>query len=193
MNLVKKSDLARMGKVNASLISKNIRKGYKWYYALDNDSGCIDADFPDIVDWLIERENVKSPEDMVLKDYENLTLKNIIEEYSSIPQFHELSKIYKIIADTERTKIQIEASRNELVSREGVAKACFGYLYQLNKRLLDMPQGRVPKIMAIIEEETLDGKEKINELLVDEISKIIKGTKKDLINRLGDDFAEETG
>ena len=190
MDLVKRSDLARMGKVRASLITKNCLATGVWAEAVDEETGYVNVDHILIQEWLGKREDVKSAEEMSLKDWEHLTLKTIIREYSSIPKFQDLARTYKILAETEHKKIQIEASRNQLVSRENIGKVCFGYLETMNRRLLEMPAGQIPKIMAIVDSGADDIREQISEKLVKEFSKIIKGVKHDLIKRLGDDFAD---
>jgi len=191
VDLVGKAELAKMGKVASALISRNIRKGSIWYPAYDKEAKQIDADHPVIQEWLDKRASMKSPDDMMLKDYEHLTLKEIITEYGSIPQFQDLCKTYKTIADTELRKIQIDQNRGDLVSREHVSKVCFGYLETLNKRLLEMPAGRTPKIIALVESGAVDVKEQLIASLVKEIAKIIKGTKRDLLERISDDFTEQ--
>lgn len=192
MDLVGKADLAKMGKVASALISRNIRKGSIWFKAYDKESKKIDIDHPVIQEWLDKRASMKSPDEMMLKDYEHLTLKEIMTEYGSIPQFQDICKTYKTIADTELRKIQIEQNRGELVSRDHVAKVCFGYLETLNKRLLEMPSGRAPKIIALVESGSIDLKEKLIESLVKEIAKILKGTKRDLLERIDDNFDGES-
>ena len=190
MELIKRAELARMGKVRASLITKNCLKNGVWADAVDEETGFVNIDNKLIQAWLAKREHEKGPDEMSLKDWEHLTLKQIIAEHSSIPQFQDLAKTYKILAETEHKKIQIEASRNELVSRENIGKACFGFLEVMNRRLMELPASQIVKILAIADSKASDCSEQITQKLVKEISQIIKGVKQDLINRLGDDFSE---
>lgn len=192
MELIKRSDLAKMGKVVAALVTKNCKKKGIWHEAVDEETGYVDVDHELIQEWLAKRQSIKGADEMNLKDWEDLTLKQIISEYSSIPKFQDLARTYKILAETEHKKIQIEASRNELVSRKNLGKACFGYLATMNRRLLELPVGQIPKIMAIVDSGADDVREQISEKLIKEFSKIIKVVKHDLINRLGDDLSDET-
>ncbi len=191
MNLVKKADLARLGNVEPSLISKNIREGGLWHHALDIGAQMIDVDDPVIAEWLKSREPEPEVDTLNLKKYENMTLKKIIQKHGGIAQFFELAKTYKLLAEIEYKKIQIEASRNDLVSRDFMGKMLFGFLEQATTQLLQMPAGRVPKIMAVVESGALDAKEKVEELLVKETSKILESVKRQILEGLGDDFAEK--
>jgi len=190
VELVTKAQLSKMGDVADSLIAFNCREGNIWHHAVDEEeTNKVNIKDKVVAAWLKKK---KREQHTKLKGFEALTVKEILEEYKNIPNFLDLVKTRKIIADTELKKLQLEGSRNELVSREYVGKACFGYLEMLSTRLLEMPTGRIPKITALLETGSLDAKERAVEVLVKEISKIIANVKRDIVDRLGDDFATPT-
>lgn len=181
-NPVTKSELARLGKVTPAAVSHMVTRGNFDGATLDGNK--LDRDHPSIVEWLETRDEIPSAEDLSLAQYEDLTIRQIVKGYGSIEKLENCIKVRKMIAETEYKKIQMQASRDELVSREFVAKACFGIVEDTFSKLLDMPRGAVGKISAILDTKALGVKEESEQVLTEEISKIIKASKRQIAERL---------
>ena len=181
---VTKAELARMGKSSYQLIGKYCAEGKKFYDAL-TDSGKIDLDHENVIEWLKKREVVVHPNNITARQFGKLTINQIVEHYGNVDKLEGYIKVRKMIVETEHKQIQMEASREELVSRKFVGKACFGAVESAYVKLLDMPRGVVEKISAILETQVPGCKEECEQTLTEEISKIIKSAKNEIAEMLG--------
>lgn len=189
MNYVSKAELAKMGRVTRQRLTQYCRKGEEFHHAV-NDEGMVDAEDEIILDWLKERNKGTSPDKLSSKEYEHLTVKDIKDRYGSITKLESFIKVRKMIVETEHKQIQMEATREELVSRKFVGKACFGIVESCNLKLLDMPKGIVEIIGAILKTEVPGSREEAEQTLTKEVSRIIKNAKKEICERLNVEMAE---
>lgn len=180
---VTKAELARMGKSSYQLIGKYCGEGKKFYDAL-TDSGKIDIDHPNVIEWLKKREAVIHPNNITAKQFGKLTVNQIVEHYGNVDKLEGYIKVRKMIVETEHKQIQMEASREQLVSREFVGKACFGILESAFVKLLDVPRGIVEEVAAVLETKVLGAKEECEKILTEVISKILNEAKKEISERL---------
>lgn len=186
---ITKAELARRGKSSSQLIGKYCGEGKKFHHAL-TDSGKLDADDPVIIEWLKKREAVIHPNNLTAQQFGKLTINQVIDHYGNVDKLEGYIKVRKMIVETEHKQIQIEASREELVSREFVGKSCFGIVNASLGKLLDMPRGIVERIAAILETAIPGVKEEAEQVLTEEISKILETAKKEVAERLGVELAE---
>lgn len=176
-----------MGKCSKQLFTPKCKPGGKFADAMTS-TGKIDTHDPVVQEWLNKRENVIDPKELKLKQYEKMTVLDITESYGSIDELEGFMKTQKLIVETEHKKIQMEATREELVSRENVGKACFGLVNTAHLKLLDMPTGVLASIAAILETKEPGAMEEAEKLLTEEISKILTDARDGLIERLGDEI-----
>ena len=183
MRYVTRVELSRIAKVAHQVVYRSCKKGGKFHEAMSS-SGKVDIDHPVIAEWLETREVVIAADDLTSQEFEDMTVKEICSHYGNVDKLEGYIKTRKMIVETEHKKIQMEASREQLVSREFLGKACFGYLQEANIKLLAMPRGIVERISAILETQALGIKEEAEQVIVVEISKILKNAKKELMDRL---------
>lgn len=191
IRFISKTDLAILGKCTKSLITKNCKEGGPFYDAMQT-SGRLDMDHPIIKAWLVKREIIADPSALTLAKYEKLTVKEIVMHYGSVDALEGFIKTRKLIVETEAKLLAVEASRDELVSREFIGKTCFGILETALSRLLDMPKASVEKISAVLETAIPGCKEQSEEILAKEISKILEGAKTEIIRTLEWDLVDAT-
>jgi hypothetical protein len=193
---ISKAKLAEMGGVAKQSIGGLCRYGKPLYEAVDERTNKVDLDHPAVITWL-EKKQGKTPtkrelresggtlaNDLSTEAYGQLTVNQICENYGSITELQEYIKTNKIIAETEHRKIQIAQVKGDLVSRDLVARACFGMIEIAYKRLLEIPTGSLERIIGLLESKMSDSKQQAEELLIAQISKILKGTKKEVANIL---------
>lgn len=183
---VTKLALSKMGKSSKQLMTKYCAPGGKFENAMTG-SGKIDLEDAEVQKWLEKRDAVTDPSDLTVQMYGKMTVNEISENYGSVDELESYLKTNKMVVETEHKKMQMEASREELVSREFVGKACFGIIETALMKLLDMPRGMIEIIIAILDTETMGAKEQAEQRLTKEISKILDNAKKELIDRLGDE------
>jgi hypothetical protein len=191
-NFISKSELSKIaGGFSDSAISRYCKPDGRWAIAV-HKSGKVDLNHPLIQEWLSDRKKQKDLnkdliddlEEINVKKYENFTIKEICERYSSIEKFQDFIKTRKLLIETEYKKIQIEANRGELINKDLVAKACFSLIDLAFKKLLDMPSGIINRISAILELGDEDCHEQSEKVLTVEVSKILKACKKEITDIL---------
>lgn len=180
---VTKAELGRMGQCSYQLITQNSAPGKKFHGALTAD-GKMDLDHPEVKKWLEQRKDVISPSKITSKQFDRLTIKQVTDHYSNVEKLEGYIKVRKMIVETEHKQIQMEASRELLVSREFVAKVCFGIIGAALIKLLDMPRGMVDEISAILDTGVLGSKEECEQLLTKEISLILQNAKDEVSEKL---------
>ena len=183
MRFVTKAQLARMGKCTAQSVGELCRKGKKLFHAVQ-ESGRIDVDDDAVVKWLTSRSGVVHPNELEAEEFEKMTVATIVKWYGNIDKLEGYIKTRKMLVETQHKQILMEASREELVSREFIGKACFGILEETFSKLLDMPKGMIERIAAILDTETPGAKQECEQVFTDEISKILKNAKTYLIEKL---------
>ena len=183
---VTKLALSKMGKTSKQLMTKYCAPGGKFENAVTG-SGKIDLEDAEVQKWLEKRDAVIDPRDLTVQLYGKMTINEVSDNYGSVDELESYLKTNKMVVETEHKKMQMEASRQELVSREFVGKACFGIVETSLIKLLDMPRGMIGIIIAILDTKTLGAKEQAEQKLTEEISKILANAKKELIDRLGDE------
>lgn len=187
---VSKAQLARDGKCSPQLISKKCAEGGAFFDAME-ESGKIDVDHENVIKWLVARELVIHPNDLTTSVFEKMTVREINQHYGNVDKLEGYIKTNKLIVETEHKKMMMQASREELVSREFLAKACFGIIDTAMVKLMDMPRGMVERVAAILETDQPGVKEESEQLMTDEISKILKSAKREVIGQLGEYVEKE--
>lgn len=196
-NLVRKSALARELNRSPVTIANKCKPGQPFFKAVDKSTGQIDRNHKDVKDWIARREGKDSTKyyneqtlsnknkqntglDISDEDFQEMKVREILENYGSVPALHDYVKTRKVIVETELRIMQVAQARGELVSRAQTAAACFGMINVAFKRLLDIPQGSIGRIAGLLESGVPDAKVEAQELLISQISKILKGAKREV-------------
>ncbi len=173
------------------LLTRECKKQGKFFEAWDDKAKKIDASHPSVVEWLNRRNGKVSANDVTMKQFDNMTLKELCDNHSDSNQFLALIKTRKILADTAHRELIIASSREELVSKKLVGNVCFGYLDQLNRRLPETASGLIDKIFSICERGDVDAREQAKAEINKKLKRLISGTKDRVADRMGDYVPDE--
>jgi len=182
---VSKAEVARKGNTSRALITQKCVEAGVWFRAgAVSPDGNVDIENSSVSNWLESRASVVSPNDLTSKEFGKMTINRVTEHYGGVAKLEIYVKTRKLLADTEHKQVMMAEKRGELVDRDTIAKACFGFLEGATQKLLEMPRGVVERILAILETETPSVKEQCEEFIASEISKILKGVQHEVCDKL---------
>jgi len=190
VNLVTRTNFAKMAAVSPSNISKAINKTGLLTKAVVGKK--IDANHPDAVLYLarnkarLEAKKRKSQNvgnnfleeklDGEIEPFLDLSLREVVELFGTDEKFSEWLKAAKIIEDIKEKQIKNNTSLNELIPREYVRTHLIAFIETLSVRLLsDSPRTIAARVLEA--KESGESREKIEKLIGELIGAQIKGTK----------------
>lgn len=198
--LVTKGKFSTLSGATRSSIAYHIRKDGKLFNAYDKHLSMIDLEHEDAKKFIQDAQSSGKAEYNTLnkkktgsrwdkgeissEDFDNLTIKEICARWGSIPGAHDVLKTRKTLIETELKINQLSQNVGELVKRKEVADVCFSIINDSFKQLLEMPDGIMPRIKALIEGNALDCDIQCVDIIKKQIGKIIKNAKQSIMKKL---------
>jgi len=120
-----------------------------------------------------------------IEDLQDLTLKEIAIKYGGVPGFQGYIKALTGIADYQNKSIKAKQKRAELVDRKIVEAIAFGLLDLAFKRIVnEMPGTLSQQIIATVKSAKKNVGFKVEEIIRQASSRIIKDCKNDIKKRI---------
>ena len=133
-----------------------------------------------------EKTNMPQVDDDIREKLEPdniIDLENVMEEYG-LDMAKKIVDIRNKETDTRNKHMKLQIQRGKLFERETVGNMLFGYLESMNKRILDAPENYIDTVIAIVEREGKEGRQKIIDMINNQSSLAIKACKTGIISTI---------
>lgn len=126
----------------------------------------------------------KTVEQVDISDHGNLTLNELVSYFGSDENYRGWLQAKKTQVEIVEREIKVQEKTGEVVKREAMKKSAFGFLEEMNSRLLvDSAVTIATKIYAHC--ESGDSIEEATKTVREEISKSIKNAKAQIVRNIG--------
>ena len=139
----------------------------------------------------IERQTGDTPKDML-----DMTLRELVEKHGSVAGIDKYVRILRDLTTADEKNQRLQERRQQQIPKDFVITRLFGYLNQLSNNILDVPEAITDQLIALVQSNPENCRNKVITTVRDNLSRCIGGSKEALIKELNglrdkyDDAAE---
>lgn len=122
--------------------------------------------------------------DNVAKDMLDMTLREIVKTYGDIAGVERYAKVLKDLTTTDEKTQRLQERRLVQIPRDFVVGKIFGFLNSLTNKILDVPESIADQMIALVQSEPENCRQKIVNYTRDVLSRAIGGSKEKIIDEL---------
>lgn len=118
------------------------------------------------------------------KDMLNMTLREIVKRYPSWDGVERYVKLLKDLTTADEKQQRLEERRQLQIPKDFVVSRLFGFINQLTNKILDVPESLADQVIALVQSDPENCRQKIVNYSRDVLSRAIGGAKETVINEL---------
>lgn len=127
-------------------------------------------------------KNLDTDRNGVAGEILNLTMRELIQQHGSMANVERYTKIVKDLTIADEKEQRIQERRLEQIPKDFVQASVFGFLEALMNKLLDLPERIADQAVAYVQADAETARNKIKNLLSDDITAAIMDSKNQIIN-----------
>lgn len=118
------------------------------------------------------------------KEMLDLTLREIVKRYPNWEGVERYVKLYKDLISADEKQQRLEERRMVQIPKDFVTARLFGFINQLTNKILDVPESLADQVIAMVQSDPENCRQKIVNYSRDVLSRSIGGAKDVVINEL---------
>ena len=201
------AEFARMAGVTRAAIGGKVKNGT----LIINSAGMLDTDNPVNRAYLNKKQNLQqqsyampSPvvtpavvsvgsqqvqaapakKDNTPQQMLNMTLREIVAAYGSMDGVERYVKVLRDLTTADEKTQRLQEKRQMQIPRDFVVARLFGFINQLTNKILDVPDSLADQVIALVQSDSENCRQKIINYTRDVLSRAIGGSKEHIINEL---------
>ena len=201
------AEFARMAGVTRAAIGGKVKNGT----LIINSAGMLDTDNPVNRAYLNKKQNLQqqscampSPvvtpavasvglqqvqaalakKDNTPQQMLDMTLREIVAAYGSMDGVERYVKVLRDLTTADEKTQRLQEKRQMQIPRDFVVARLFGFINQLTNKILDVPDSLADQVIAFVQSDSENCRQKIINYTRDILSRAIGGSKEHIINEL---------
>lgn len=122
--------------------------------------------------------------DNVAKDMLDMTLREIVQTYGDMSGVERYVKVLKDLTTADEKTQRLQERRLVQIPRDFVVGKIFGFLNSLTNKILDVPESIADQMIALVQSDPDNCRQKIVTYTRDVLSRAIGGSKEKIIDEL---------
>lgn len=114
----------------------------------------------------------------------DMTLREIVKAYPSWEGIDRYVKLLKDLTSADEKQQRLEERRQVQIPKDFVTSRLFGFINQLSNKILDVPESLADQVIALVQSDPDNCRQKIVNYSRDVLSRAIGGAKDVVINEL---------
>lgn len=206
---VTKAEFARMAGVSRAAVGGKVKNGT----LIENRAGMLDTDNPINRNYLNKKQNrtteldnsvvqslqadthitsaSKTPEVKTNQRTDNtpqvmldMTLRDLVSTYGNMDGIERYVKVLRDLTTADEKTQRLQERRQMQIPRDFVISRLFGFINQLTNKILDVPDSLADQVIALVQSDSENCRQKIINYTRDVLARAIGGSKDHVINEL---------
>lgn len=194
---VTQAEFARMAGVSRPAVCGKIKN----HTLIINSAGMLDTDNPVNRSYLNKKQTEVqtvaasfvstsssrtsvAKSDNVAKDMLDMTLREIVQTYGDMAGVERYVKVLKDLTTADEKTQRLQERRLVQIPRDFVCGKIFGFLNSLTNKILDVPESIADQMIALVQSDPDNCRQKIVNYTRDVLSRAIGGSKEKIIDEL---------
>lgn len=118
------------------------------------------------------------------KEMLDMSLREIVKRYPNWEGVERYVKLLKDLTSADEKQQRLEERRQLQIPKDFVVARLFGFINQLTNKILDVPESLADQVIALVQSDPVNCRQKIVNYSRDVLSRAIGGAKEVVINEL---------
>lgn len=114
----------------------------------------------------------------------DMSLREIVKRYPNWEGVERYVKLLKDLTSADEKQQRLEERRQLQIPKDFVVARLFGFINQLTNKILDVPESLADQVIALVQSDPVNCRQKIVNYSRDVLSRAIGGAKEVVINEL---------